>query len=213
MNRTALPSPVPLGDADTEPTPSFGKHRNELRLFFAVLLGTAGFLVACSDDPFAIPWEEEPDTVTLFSLARPELNLPSGFNFSTRQRIRVEAPASAGLWDIAVDTRAGAIVLLPPRALGVFTAGARIAVLEGETFGEVVEAPLDTASYTSTQPVQVQYGNIYVVRTNQRVGVFGAQCVYYAKLEPLAIDVGGGTLTFVFDANPVCNDPRLVPPG
>ena len=169
--------------------------------------------LACDDDPFAIPWQVEADTVTLFSLARPELNLPSGFNFSSRQRVRVESPASTGVWDMAVDTRAGSIVLLPPGALGVFTARARIAVLEEASFDEVREAPLDTASYTTSTAVPVSYGNVYVVRTNQRIGVFGSQCVYYAKLEPLNINVGSGTLSFVFDSNPVCNDPRLVPPN
>jgi hypothetical protein len=36
--------------------------------------------------------------------------------------------------------------------------------------------------------------------------------VFFAKLEPLVLDVAGGTLEFVFDASPVCNDTRLVPP-
>jgi hypothetical protein len=52
-----------------------------------------------------------------------------------------------------------------------------------------------------------------VVQTTQVVGSFGQRCVFFAKLEPLVIDVAGGALTFLFDANPVCNDPRLVPPG
>ncbi|MCE2455108.1 MAG: hypothetical protein J4G12_04715 [Gemmatimonadetes bacterium] len=167
---------------------------------------------ACDDDPFAIPWEEAPDTVTLYSLARPELNLHSAFNFTSRRRVTVEAPLATGVWDMAVDTRGGAIVLLPPGALGVYAARARIATLNGVSFDEVTEAPIDTAAYVSREPVPVAMGNIYVVRTNQQTGVFGAQCVYYAKLEPLVIDPGGGTLTFVFDSNPVCNDPRLVPP-
>lgn len=169
-------------------------------------------LGACDGDPYAIPWSEARDTVTLYSLARPELNLPSGFKFTTRRRIRIEEPAATGVWDMAVDTRGGAIVLLPPGALGVYGARARIATMEGQGFEDVTEAPLDTAAYVSQAPVSVSYGNVYVVRTNQQTGVFGAQCVYYAKLEPLAIDVAGGVLTFVFDANPVCNDPRLVPP-
>jgi len=29
---------------------------------------------------------------------------------------------------------------------------------------------------------------------------------------PLVIDVEGGTLTFKFDASPVCNSLRLIPP-
>lgn len=180
----------------------------------ALVLATGALLAfgACDDDPYAIPWEEAPDTVTLHSLARPELNLYSAFNFTNRRRIRVESPTATGVWDVAVDTRSGSIVLLPPGALGVHTARARIATIAGTSFEEVTEAPLDTASYVSAAPVPVAYGNIYVVRTNQQAGVFGSQCVYYAKLEPLDIDAAGGTLTFVFDSNPVCNDPRLIPP-
>jgi hypothetical protein len=50
------------------------------------------------------------------------------------------------------------------------------------------------------------------VRTNQYVGSFGTRCVNYGKLEPVAIDAVVGTLSFVFDASPVCNDRKLIPP-
>jgi hypothetical protein len=166
---------------------------------------------ACGDDPFAIRWTENPDTVTLYSLARPERNLLSAFSFLTRTAIRIESATATGTWDMAVDTRGGEIVLLPPGALGV-TSRARIAPLPGTTFAEVIEAPADTLLYTADQPVPVTMGTIYVVRTNQYQGSFGTRCTNYAKLEPLVIDPSGGTLSFVFDASPVCNDRRLIPP-
>lgn len=172
-----------------------------------VVVGTA----ACGDDPFAIQWVEAPDTVLLYSLARPELNLTSGFNFNQRTAVRIESAGATGTWDMAVDTRGGQIVLLPPGALGV-TSRAGIATLSGQSFADVLEAPADTAAYVGTQAVQVDMGTIYVIRTNQGVGAFGTRCLYYAKLEPLVIDVEGGTLTFKYDSSPVCNDRSLTPP-
>ena len=55
-------------------------------------------------------------------------------------------------------------------------------------------------------------GSIYVIKTNRVPGSFGSTCVYYAKLEPVVIDAAGGTLTFSFITNPICNSIDLVPP-
>ena len=178
----------------------------------AVLLamGAVG-LGACGDAPFAIRWVEAPDTVLLYSLARPELNLTSGFNFNNRLPVRIEAPAATGTWDIAVDTRNGGIVLLAPAALGV-ESRAGIVPMPGMTFAEVIEAPADTSLYVKDQPVPATVGSLYVVRTNQGIGAFGTRCFYYAKLEVLDADAAAGTLTFKYDASPVCNDRRLIPP-
>ncbi len=166
---------------------------------------------ACGDDPFSIPWEQQPDTVLLYSLARPELNLEAGFSFFDRRRVRIESAGATGQWDVALDTREGQLVLLPPGALGIVSR-ARVAIIEAATFDEVKEAPSDTTAYVAAEPVPVRLGNVYVVQTDQRLGAFGTRCVYYAKMEPLDVDVPNGTLTFVFDTNPVCNDLRLVPP-
>lgn len=172
----------------------------------AMAAGTA----ACGDDPFAIDWVAAPDTVTLYSLARPELELPSAFNFSQRSTVRIEVPGASGRWDLAVGTRGDELVFLPPGALGV-ESRARIAILPGQTYEEVVEAPSDTLLYSATEPVPARVGTAYVVRTDARA-VFGGTCVYFGKLEPLAIDVAAGSLEFMFDASPVCNDRRVVPP-
>lgn len=172
----------------------------------AGLMGTLG----CGDDPFAIRWTESPDTVLLYSLVRPEQNLFSGFSFINRVPVRIEAPSATGTWDVVVDTRGGEIVLLPPGALGV-DSKARITSMQGMTFEEVIEAPEDTLLYTADQ-MPMTLGTVYVVKTSQYQGSFGTRCSNYAKLEPLIIDPVGGTLTFVYDASPVCNDRRLIPP-
>ena len=190
---------------------TFARSRKAgLAVFAAVALGTAA--TACGDDPFAIRWSLNPDSVLLYSLARPEFNLVSGFNFRARQSVTVEDATSTGTWDVAVDTQDGRIVLLPPGALGI-ESQAGIAELPGVTFDEVEEAPQDTAAYTSLAPVPVQMGTIYVIRTNRSIGGFGTRCVYYYKLQPLVIDVEGGTFKFMFDGSPVCNDFKLLPPN
>ena len=178
----------------------------------AILVAGAGSAAGCGDDPFRIDWVEFPDTVLLYSLSRPELNLESAFDFNNRIGVRIEHPNSTGNWDMAVDTRGGQVVLLPPGALGVASRAA-VAVLEGRSFASVTEAPADTALYTARLPVPVRMGTVYVWRTRQSYGNWGMACVYYAKMEPLAIDPQAGTLRFVFDASPVCNDRSLIPPS
>jgi hypothetical protein len=174
----------------------------------ALLVG----LVGCGDDPFAFNWNDAPDTVQLYSLARPELNLLSGFSFFDRAAVLVEAPGATGTWDIAVDTRGQELVLLPPGALGI-TARAAIGVLGAVSFDDVTEAPEDTLLYEPDEPVSVANGTVYVVRTNRRPGSFGSSCVYYAKLEPVAIDLPGEVLTFRYVSSPICNSRDLVPPN
>lgn len=180
-------------------------------LFAAMTAATLVGVAACGDDPFAFDWNDAPDTVLVYSMARPELNLVSGYNFLQGIPIRIEVPTATGTWDVAVDTRAGEIVFLPPGALNV-TGGARIATLEGLTLDDVVRAPADTLVYVKDAPVPVKMGEIYVVRTNRQRGSFGRSCVYYAKVEAVEIDPVGGTLRFREVTNPVCNDRDLVPP-
>lgn len=187
------------------------RPRGRLPVLLALAVVGAG-AAACGDDPFRIDWSVNPDTVLLYSMARPDLNVVSGFDFYNRFSLPVERPDATGQWDMAVDTRGGRIVLLPPGALGV-NSKARVTALPGRTLADVTEAPADTALYEGFRPVPVDMGTVYVWRTRQGFGAFGTSCVYYAKMEPLAIDAEGGTLTFVFDVSPVCNNRSLVPPN
>ena len=207
------------GGSRARSTPVRGTpSRTSIRTFLSVgvpwLLCAALSLTlgACEDDPFQVNWLADPDTVLLYSLARPELNLPSGYNFNARQRVRIEAPAASGSWDVALDSQEGELVFLPPGALNI-TSRARVTALPDAVFEDVREAPRDTAVYSANEAVPIEMNSVYVVRTSESLGSFGRRCVYFAKLEPLEIDVAAGTLRFVFDASPVCNDPRLVPPN
>lgn len=167
---------------------------------------------ACDDDPFDVTWVANPDTALLYSLARDDLNVPSAFDFVPGRRVPVvvEAPGATGNWDLAVDTRDGEIVVLPPGALDI-ESRAGVATFPGLTLDEVEEAPDDSASYAIDEPVPVETGSVYVVRTRQARGRFSQVCVFFGKLEPVEVDAEGGTLRFVFDVNPDCNDRSLVP--
>ncbi|MDH3205258.1 MAG: hypothetical protein OEO79_01520 [Gemmatimonadota bacterium] len=168
-------------------------------------------LTACGDDPFAFRWSDAPDTAQIYSLARPELNIESGFSFADGRAIAIELPSATGFWDAALDTQGGSLVLLPPGALGI-TSRARIAVLPATAYGDVVEAPADTLLYEADDPVPVVAGTIYVIRTNLRPGSFNSTCSYYGKMEPLVIDVPNGILTFRYITSPICNSRDLIPP-
>lgn len=187
--------------------------RSRSRWPLVVALGVAlpMAMVGCEDDPFAFQWDPTPDTVLLYSLQRPELNLISGFNFFKKIGVSVEDPNATGEWDVAIDTRSGAIAFVLPGSYGVSTT-ARIAQLEGIRFEDVTEAPSDTLVYTASDPVPVRTGTVYVVKTNRSPGSFGSSCVYYAKAEAVAIDVVEGTLLFRYVTNPICNSQDLVPP-
>ena len=176
-----------------------------------VVLGAAGVLAACDDNPFLIRWVEDPDTVRLYALSLPEPNLVSGFDFHLRRAVRIEAPNTGDDWDLAVDRREGTLVWLPAAALGI-PSEAALAILEGETFVSAIEAPEDTARYVSDAPVPIVPGRVYVIRTRRHRGTFGTICNYYGKIEPLSTDVAAGTVRFQFDMSRICNSRDLIPP-
>lgn len=173
----------------------------------ALVLG--GTTVACGDDPFQITWISTPDTALLYSLARPELGLPTAFDFLDRARFAVESAGSTDNWDVAVDTRDGVLVLIPPGAVGINNE-ARITVIEDVGFDDVTEAPADTTLYTATEPLTLALGNVYVVRTREQSSRFGV-CMFYAKMEPLTLDGDLQSVTFMYDNNPRCEDRSLSP--
>jgi hypothetical protein len=168
-------------------------------------------LAACGDDPFAFQWSDVPQTAVIYSLARPELNIPSGFSFYDGAAWPIESPLATGRWDAALDTEDGQLVLLPPGALGI-EARARIAVYYETAYSEVTRAPSDTTLYSADEAVPVVAGAIYIIRTNLRPGSFGSACSYYSKMEPTEIDAVEGVLKFRYVTSPICNSRDLVPP-
>lgn len=176
-------------------------------LLVASVLGLTG----CGDNIFEIKWTvANPDTVLIYSLARPEVNLPSGFDFVTRRAWEIHAPNATGSWDLLLDTRDGQLVFLPPGALGLVSA-AMILPIPGTSFDDVIQAPKDTTQYSKDLPVPVEVSSVYVLRTHESTNRFGAPCVFYGKLQPLEVEPVLGTVRFVFDVSRLCDDRGLVP--
>ena len=196
-----------LSSSFLSPIVGMGRARRAIAPLLLLVLAASG----CGEDDGFLTWTASPDTALLYSLSRPELNLLSAFNFRDRSSVRIETVGAGFSWDIALDTRGGQLVLLAPRALGI-ESRARVARLPGMTFDEIIDAPEDSLLYSDTQPVALDLNSGYVVQTDLRGSPFGGSCVFYAKLQPLTIDVAAGSLEFVFDVSPLCNDRRVVPP-
>ena len=167
---------------------------------------------ACDDDFFTIRWELSPDTVALYSLARPELNLASGFSFNDRFKVEIEGQNASGTWDVAVDTQNGQMVWVTPRLLGI-ESEAGITPVDGSSFESLTRAPGDTILYYNTVPVPIRVGQLYAVRTFEAPGLYGQPCNYFGKVEVLSLDPVVGTVEFRYDSSPVCNDRELIPPN
>ncbi len=178
----------------------------------AALLLLAALLAGCGDDPFAVEWEENPIETTLYALDRQELNRPSAYDMFQRRRVVLESVQSQGRWDFAVERIDGQLHLLPPRALGV-TSEAAIAPVPDVAFEDLREAPSDTAAYVTGEPVPLEYGVSYAVRTHRQPGQFGRQCSFYGKLEAVSLNVEEGIVIFRNDTSPECGSRRLVPRG
>lgn len=187
------------------------RRRYGLPLLAALAVATVSMVATGCNNPYKIKWAQAPDTVILYSMALPASHLPNAFSFHQRTSYLVENPTSTGQWDVALDTEDSSLVLLPPRVLNI-ASGAAVAPVPGATFDNLTIAPKDTSLYVGDAPVPLQTGVVYAIRTATSLGVYGQICVYYAKMEPVTIDVAAGTLKFVFDDNPTCNDRRLIPP-
>lgn len=176
----------------------------------ASLLLILAIFAACGADAFNRTWAAFPEQAVIFSLAREEGNLDSGFNMIQRSPTRIEAPGNAEAWDFALDTQGGGLVLLPPALLGVRDSRVGIIPFPGMSFDDLTRAPGDEDLYVSDQAIPVELGTTYVIRTREDPTF--SNCFFYGKIEPLEISVADGTLRFLFDTNPLCEDRDLVPP-
>jgi len=175
------------------------------------LVASVSGLTACGQNIFDIKWTvSNVRTALIYSLARPELNLPTAFNFVDRVAVEIQAPGATGSWDLVLDTQDGQLVFLPPGALGI---NSDVMVLEiaGVDFDDVIEAPQDSTLYSRDQPVPVETTSVYVLRTHEGTNRFGLPCLFYAKLQPVEVELALGSVLFEYDVSVLCNDRGLVP--
>jgi hypothetical protein len=178
-------------------------------LFFASTSGLTG----CGENIFDVKWTgARVDTALVYSLARPELNVFSGFDFVKRVRIRAQTPGVTGQWDLLLDTRGGELVFLLPGVLDIESA-TLVFPMPGAAFDEVLKAPKDTTRYTRDLPLPVDIGTVYVLRTHRGPNRFGLLCSLYGKFQPVVVDPAQGTVQFAYDVNTICDDRALVPEG
>ena len=186
----------------------------KIRNLALVILVSAVALSACEDDLFNFTWVENPDTVELYVLSRPESNLLSAFDFFSRIPKRLEAPTTGDLWDLAVDYQDGQFVWLPPGAMGI-ASDAAVATLEGHSWLSAREAPADTALYVSDAPIPIRFDPIYVIRTPAAPGhLLGLQLLREDRSAWPSDVARRDWVLFQFDVSPASATTGIsIPPG
>jgi hypothetical protein len=183
------------------------------RILRILPLAAALAMTAC-DDPFGPQfWNPAPWEVTLYSASRAEyIGLVSAVDIVSDpvQGISIEAPGATGQWDLVLVDQPGGLALAPVGAVGGTPSRAGIAVIQGQAFIDVAEAPRDADAY-SQQPVLLQTGVVYVIRS-RRANCGFTTGVRYAKVQPIEIDQQRGIFRFAVVRNPYCDDRALVPP-
>ncbi len=180
--------------------------------FLAIALAIA--CGACDDGFGPRSWDATPDTVTLFSVSRPELAFElSAYDAFQGISWAIESPGATGQWDFALAEQGGQFVMAPAGSFGGIASRAGIATIGLVSLEEVREAPNDTARFASA-PVPITVGTVYVLRTRRAScpELFGSAGIRYAKLAAIALDSAAGTFRFAVVRNPICNDRALVPP-
>jgi hypothetical protein len=173
--------------------------------------------VSACDDPFFGAFDPiiATDTIELQAPILAQAQLPSaldvtavgGFIHGGRFPERSE---DAGAWDFAVSLRDGALVLVPPAAYGFDSRAGLTPPIQGVTFEGLHDVPAG-ARFVTDSTLVVEPGAIYVVRSREFAGGFGAGCLQYAKVQALEADAATGTLRVQVATNERCFDTRLVP--
>ena len=180
-------------------------HRRTTTAVLAALAVTA-----CNDDiDLDRGWEADVDTVTLYTVERPEYQgMPAAFDINARHLVRIEEPGATGSWDFALTGGVdGPLALTPLGAFFEVESNAGVATVQNRTFEELEAAPSDDDAFVTDSTVALVDDVIYVIRSRMVNG-----CMNFAKVDPLVIDQTAGSLTFQVTANPTCNDRALVPP-
>lgn len=174
-----------------------------------IALAAAVALAAC-EDPFASqrPLPPEPTTVSLGDFRTAPLDARTAFRMSERVPV---PPNQVPDWDFAFwVTEAGAPQFRPRGTIVDGTSEAGLAPVD-DGFGALSEAPLD--GYVTAEPVPVDSGEVYAVRSRPDPTVRATTCRRYGKIEVTSVDPEDGTVTFRHLVNPNCEQRDLTPGG
>ncbi|GMV05827.1 MAG: hypothetical protein AMXMBFR53_21040 [Gemmatimonadota bacterium] len=178
----------------------------------SVALLTSGWLLlgSCGDDPYYVEWDQGTDTVDLYSLQNTRPGLFNAFDFVNGYPVLLEVLGATGNWDVAVGGDAQGLTLLPTGALGIETTSG-VKRVSG-ALADVTRAPQDSTEYVRIASVPLELGATYIIRTRVHANTSGeTTCIFYAKMQPLTIDVETLRVRFVYGSNPNCGDTDLEP--
>lgn len=158
-------------------------------------------------------------TVDTIEVAAPgsAAGLPSAVDVTARGGVlsggrHPERLEDAEQWDFAIRVRDGALLFVPPAALGTESGAQRMAGITrpvaGQSFEQVIEAP-GASAFRTDSAVVAELGSVYVVRSRPVSCGFGSAS-QYSKIQPLEISVPEGRVSLLVSTNEVCGDPRLV---
>ena len=178
-----------------------------------LLLAAAVLLSAgCQETLGLIEWTDVPADATMYSATREEFaGRNSAFDLAgfPPRALPIESEAAAQRFDFLLMDRNGGLALAPAGLVDGFDSRASIATMTGVAFDDVERAPGDANKFT-TDPVQLQLGVVYILKSRPAVCTLTTG-VIYAKVQPIAIDVANGRFEFEYVYNPNCGERSLIP--
>jgi hypothetical protein len=189
-----------------------GGAMRRLRLAVSGLALLAG--AACDDGFGPRVWADTPDTLTIYSITRAELlGRASGIDIASgrTRTVVLESSLEVSSWDFALTESGGAFQLMPAAAVEGLDSRAGIVEVPETTLDEVLQAPADADAFQQT-PIDIEIGQVYVLRSRRASCAGLGAGVFYGKLKALALDAASGSFKFEVVLNPYCNDRDLIPP-
>ena len=186
------------------------KHR--LTRFLALPLLAAPLLLGACDDPFAAqPWDESPDTLTLYSGARSEYTgMRSALDLWNVTTVPIEVQGATGQWDFLLTEEGGRLAFVSASVVPNLDSRAGIATTDATTLEELRRAPGESAAYVQTAVPLVE-GAIYVARS-RRLSCGFVTGSRYGKFKVTSLDAARGIVEIAVVRNPYCDDRDLFPP-
>ncbi|MHB1167923.1 MAG: hypothetical protein ACYC28_01415 [Longimicrobiales bacterium] len=176
----------------------------------------AALLTAACDDPFANPaWSDVPDTVTVFSAYRSEYaGRPSAINLTGNflSLVAIDELGAALEWDFMLGEEGGDLLWIPSSVVpGREDSRSSIASMDAMSLEEVRRAPEPNGDRYTKEPVALEEGAVYVLRS-RRSSTCYIRGSNYAKMKVVDLDFALGTAEIEIVRNPYCDNRDLVPP-